>query len=300
MSVFNYGRRRAAALITGSVFGLAMPAALGLSAAQAADNDRDNDGMPNRWEVVNGLNPDRANARGDKDHDGLTNLAEYRRGANPADEDSDHDGHDDGDEVTDGYRSTDVKDKDTDDDGALDGDEDTDRDGIDNEDEDDAREGCRGDDDDRDRDNVDNEDENELGSAAGDVDSDNDGTLDGEEDADHDGEANEDEDDVLGDRCEGDFDGDGETDEDEDDVLGTVLGYDDSTGTLTVETAANGPVSFVLTEDTEIKWKHSNDLDDGSDDRSATTTDLQPGVVVAELDVDDNDGALKEIKIYQP
>jgi hypothetical protein len=231
-----------------------------------------------------------ADARADFDHDGLRNLDEYRQGGLPRDEDTDNDGHDDGDEVKDGFRSTDIDDADTDNDGERDGDEDADRDRVDNEDEDDSREVCRADDDDRDRDDVSDEDENELGLSATDADRDNDGVLDGDEDRDQDGEANEDEDDVSNDSCSGDLDGDGESDEDESDRLGTIASFDGST--LVVTSAAGYQISGVVTQDTEVEFEDSGDTE-------ATTTDLQPDVVVAELEFDDETGAIEEIEIYQ-
>jgi hypothetical protein len=46
--------------------------------------DRDNDGMPNEWEQLYGLNPDDpSDADIDSDNDGLTNVQEYRAGTNP-------------------------------------------------------------------------------------------------------------------------------------------------------------------------------------------------------------------------
>ena len=48
--------------------------------------DRDNDGMPDWWEMANGLNPlDPADAAADPDHDGMTNLEEYLSGTDPND-----------------------------------------------------------------------------------------------------------------------------------------------------------------------------------------------------------------------
>ena len=267
-------------------------AGIGTSPASAASGDADRDGIPTRWEKNHGMNPFKAaDALADFDRDGLKNLGEYRNGGRLRDEDTDNDGHDDGDEVKDGFRSTDIDDADTDGDGTKDGDEDADRDGVDNEDEDDAREGCRADDDDRDHDAVDDEDENELGSAVGDADSDNDGIVDGDEDSDEDGEANEDEDDALNDTCSGDSDEDGESDEDEGDESGTIESFDGST--LVVTTVNGYTVSGVVTEDTEVEFEDSEDAE-------ATTADLQPGVVVAELEFDDETWAIEEIEIYQP
>ena len=158
-------RTRAARLAAGALlitmYGFSHGAAA-FGAAQATSRDRDGDGMPNRWEVANGLNPDRPNAGGDKDHDGLRNLGEFRHHSDPTDTDTDTDGVDDGDEVHGSHTDpadadtdddgldgdevhdtgTDPTDVDSDDDGTPDGNEDSDDDGIDNEDEDDADEVC--------------------------------------------------------------------------------------------------------------------------------------------------------------
>jgi hypothetical protein len=48
-----------------------------LLATHPADWDTDNDGMPNFWELVNGLNPAVSDNNGDLDYDGYTNLEEY-------------------------------------------------------------------------------------------------------------------------------------------------------------------------------------------------------------------------------
>jgi hypothetical protein len=61
-------------------------AAKGLYALAAAllTADRDNDGMPDWWEMDNGLNPlGTSDAHTDSDHDGMTNLNEYLSGTNP-------------------------------------------------------------------------------------------------------------------------------------------------------------------------------------------------------------------------
>lgn len=63
------------------------------------NDDSDGDGMPDGWEVMNGLNPaDPADAHEDADGDGLTNLQEYELGTDPNNPDSDGDGVWDGDE----------------------------------------------------------------------------------------------------------------------------------------------------------------------------------------------------------
>lgn len=289
----------------------------GVSAAHAGSRDTDRDGIPNRWERTHGMNPLRAaDATRDFDRDRLTNLREYRLGSLIRDEDTDNDGHDDGDEVTDGLRGTDIGDRDSDDDGTLDGDEDSDRDGIDNEDEDDAREVCARDDDDRDHDSLTDEDENELGLRVASHDSDGDGVGDGDEDTDEDGEANEDGDDAVDDLCDGDRDGDGEADEDEGDLFGTIASYDVDSGTLVVTSTAGHTVTGIVTDDTEIELEeadgdhsedvgHDADESDESDeagdldDDEGTTADLQPGVQVAELEFDDDSGTLDEVEIYR-
>src|SRR6185295_7521473 len=49
-------------------------------------SDRDHDGMPDQWELDNGLNPDDASDGPlDPDMDGMTNLQEYQAGTNPHD-----------------------------------------------------------------------------------------------------------------------------------------------------------------------------------------------------------------------
>lgn len=269
-----------------------------MAPADAARRDLDGDRIPDRWERTHGMNPRlAADAKADFDKDGLSNLAEFRLGGHLRDEDTDNDGHDDGDEVRDGSRSTDLDDNDTDGDGVRDGDEDADRDGIDNEDEDDGRETCRFDDDDRDRDDVDDEDENEQGSGVGDADKDDDGISDGDEDVDGDGEANEDEDDVASDRCDGDRDDDGESDEDEDDLYGTVTFFDSLTGTLSVTSVTGSTITSVVTADTEIELEEPDGYE-GEVEDEGTTADLAVGAEIAELELDDETSAFGKVKVY--
>ena len=61
------------------------------------NNDVDNDGMPNDYEVRNGFNPNFAgDAAQDADADGLTNLQEFQGSTAPRDPDTDRDGISDG------------------------------------------------------------------------------------------------------------------------------------------------------------------------------------------------------------
>ncbi len=289
------------ALSTCAVAALMITGATGVP-ADAASSDRDGDGIPNRWESSHGMDPLRAaDARADFDRDGLVNVREYRLGGLIRDEDTDDDGHDDGDEVTDGTRSTSLVDADTDDDGIEDGDEDADRDGIDNEDEDDAEESCRLDDDDRDADNVDDEDENDYGLRIDVADTDANGILDGDEDTDEDGQANEDDDDDAGDRCDGDFDGDGKHDEDDGDLFGTIASFVPATGTLSVNSLAGFTVTSVVDGDTKIELEEPEGFEGGKDgdfEDEGSTADLVAGARVVELELDDKTGAFESVTLY--
>ncbi len=67
---------------------------------QIASADTDGDGIPDDYEIANGLNPNNPNdANEDPDRDGLTNLQEFKLGTNPRNADTDGDGLKDGDEV---------------------------------------------------------------------------------------------------------------------------------------------------------------------------------------------------------
>ena len=63
------------------------------------DTDDDNDGLPDQWEELYGLNPNDSNdANADLDGDGLSNTEEFDIGTNPLDPDTDGDGFNDYDE----------------------------------------------------------------------------------------------------------------------------------------------------------------------------------------------------------
>ncbi len=67
-------------------------------------NDLDCDGLPDAWELANGLNPrDPRDAFADSDGDGLTNGQEFAWKTNPRSSDTDGDGWSDGEEVAQGF-----------------------------------------------------------------------------------------------------------------------------------------------------------------------------------------------------
>ncbi len=67
---------------------------------QSCDPDSDNDGLPDRWEVLYGLDPaDPFDAGLDPDNDGLLSRDEFFEGTIPYDADSDDGGESDGSEV---------------------------------------------------------------------------------------------------------------------------------------------------------------------------------------------------------
>jgi hypothetical protein len=85
---------RLAVAVAATLTTLSVPGA----ALASSGKDSDRDGMPDRYEKANGLDPRKNDARADKDHDGLRNLAEYRAGTDPRKADSDGDGIRDGDD----------------------------------------------------------------------------------------------------------------------------------------------------------------------------------------------------------
>ncbi|MBU2662553.1 hypothetical protein KOI35_03455 [Actinoplanes bogorensis] len=87
-------RLRIAVAVTAALTTLSIPGAALASGAK----DSDRDGMPDKYEKANGLNPRKNDARADKDHDGLPNLAEFRAGTDPRKADTDGDGIRDGDD----------------------------------------------------------------------------------------------------------------------------------------------------------------------------------------------------------
>lgn len=85
-----------------------------------ADEDDDNDGLPDSWEITHGMNPlDPADASTDADGDTLSALNEYLTGTRPDSIDSDADGIADGDEGP--LHGTNPGNRDSDGDGYLDG-----------------------------------------------------------------------------------------------------------------------------------------------------------------------------------
>lgn len=71
--------------------------------SNSVDDDDDNDGLPDQFELQYGLNPlDASDALLDWDLDGITTLAEYQNGTNPNSFDSDGDGIDDDQELNQG------------------------------------------------------------------------------------------------------------------------------------------------------------------------------------------------------
>lgn len=67
-------------------------------AGPATAKDRNNDGIPDRWERKHGLSLKKNQARRDQDKDGLRNRGEFRAKTDPRDADTDDDGTEDGEE----------------------------------------------------------------------------------------------------------------------------------------------------------------------------------------------------------
>ncbi len=90
-----------------------------VSLTVALNVDSDSDGLPDDFEIANGLNPNNpADAGFDPDNDGLTNLQEFQNGSSLTIADTDGDGLTDGEDVSRGLSPIDP---DSDDDGVLDG-----------------------------------------------------------------------------------------------------------------------------------------------------------------------------------
>ena len=89
-----------------------------LPAASAVAADRNDDGIPDRWEKRYDLSLEKNQAKRDQDRDDLSNLGEFRNRTHPRHGDTDDDGLGDGAEVSSGH---DPNDDDSDDDGTVDG-----------------------------------------------------------------------------------------------------------------------------------------------------------------------------------
>jgi hypothetical protein len=76
---------------------------IGVTDTEPLQLDDDQDGMPNYWERLYGLDVDRDDSAEDPDGDGLTNLEEYLLGTNPMLADTTGDGLTDGEKVAWGY-----------------------------------------------------------------------------------------------------------------------------------------------------------------------------------------------------
>ena len=123
---------------------LAGPAAAHAKSEKSSAQDRNHDGLPDKWEKRHHLSLKVNQAQRDQDRDGLTNIGEFGSGTNPRDADSDNDGVSDAAEDRDGdgvdnaneVRShTNPRSQDSDHDGVKDGQEDADHDGLSNADE---------------------------------------------------------------------------------------------------------------------------------------------------------------------
>jgi hypothetical protein len=125
---------------------IAMPAAA-TAKPKHKQNDRNNDGISDKWAKKNKLGKGKGVAKKDPDSDGLNNLIEFRADTNPRKPDSDGDGvvdageDGDGDKVDNGNEmreKTHPGKADSDKDGTKDGSEDADRDRLNNAGEDES------------------------------------------------------------------------------------------------------------------------------------------------------------------
>ena len=85
-------------------------------------------------------------------------------------------------------------------------------------------------------------------------------------------------------------DRDGKDAEDEGDRLGTITSYDAQTRTLLVSTLAGATLTVRVDEATEVEFEDT--------DEDGTLADLRAGLVVAELEIDDDTGFVEEIELY--
>lgn len=86
----NYGFVYPDEKITRGEFAMMAKKILDIQDCQVQDTD--NDGMPDYWEIQNGLNENLDDSAGDLDNDGLNNLDEFNNNGNPNNNDDDNDG----------------------------------------------------------------------------------------------------------------------------------------------------------------------------------------------------------------
>ena len=91
-----FGTRRHTRFTLVGVAALAL--SLAAMAAIGVAKDRNDDGIPDRWEKRHHLSLKVDQARRDQDSDALRNRGEYEAGMDPRDGDTDSDGIEDGDE----------------------------------------------------------------------------------------------------------------------------------------------------------------------------------------------------------
>lgn len=87
---------------------------------------------------------------------------------------------------------------------------------------------------------------------------------------------------------------------DDEGASGTIVSFDGSSGILTVSTTG-GDVSGTVTGSTELEWESSGSGPGECEGREdATTTDLEPGTAVSEMEFVDGTDALEGVELVCP